>query len=100
MDPNSQPASVTFEGEEFQRPATSSQTQAPGIMGLVIQSSGGLIKNEKQAQHVLIGFVVIAFIFVFFLMFNSGGTGAKFEAPPGQQVIYPQNEPPRLEQKI
>ncbi len=100
MDPNSQPASVTFEGEEFQKPATVFQTQTPGIVRWVMQGSGGLIKNEKQAQYVLVGFVVIAVVSVFVLMFNSGGRSAKFEAPPGQKVIYPQNEPPRLEQKF
>lgn len=100
MDQNNQPAPVTFEGEEFQRPATPSQTQAPGIMGWVTQNSGGLIKNQQQAQYVLIGFVVIAVVSVSVLMFNSGGRSAKFEAPPGQQIVYPENEPPRLEQKF
>ena len=100
MDPNSQPPSVTFEGEEFHQPATFSQTQTPGIVGWVIQCSGGLIKNEKQAHYVLVGFVVIALVFVFLLVLSSGGKGAKFEAPPGQEILYPQNAPPRLEQKF
>jgi hypothetical protein len=65
-----------------------------------MQSSGGFIKNEKQAQYVLIGFVVIALIFVFFFVLSGGGRSAKFEAPPGQKIIYPENEPPRLEQKF
>ncbi|MDQ1299877.1 MAG: hypothetical protein QG636_545 [Patescibacteria group bacterium] len=100
MDQNNQQPQVTFENEEFQRPVTSSQTQTPGIVGWVVKCSGGLIKNEKQAQYVLVGFLVVAIVFVAFLIFSSGGTGAKFEAPPGQKIIYPENEPPRLEQKF
>lgn len=100
MDQLNQPPQVTFESEEFQRPAISSQTQTSGIARWVIQYSGGLIKDEKQAQYVLVGFVVVAIIFVSILVFSSGGNTAKLEAPPGQKIIYPENEPPRLEQKF
>lgn len=98
MDQNNKPPQVTFESEEFQRPTAISQTRTPGIAGWVTQYSGGLIKNEKQAQYVLVGFVIIASIFVTVFVFNGGGDAAKFEAPPGQRIIYPENGPPRLEQ--
>jgi len=69
---------------------------APKIIRWLIKYSGGLIKNEKQASHVLIGFVVLAIIISLFLFF--GGKKAEIEAPPGQKIIYPPNEPPRLQQ--
>ena len=100
MDVHNQQPAVIFESEEFQKSATAFQTQTPGIIRWVMQGSGGLIKNEKQAQYVLIGFVVVAIIFVSILVFSSGGDTAKFEAPPGQKIIYPENGPPRLEQKF
>lgn len=100
MEEQTQQPRVTFESEEFQKPATSSRVQAPGIAGWVIQSSGGLIKNEKQAQYVLIGFIAVAAAFVSVLILSGGARSAKFEAPSGQKIIYPENGPPRLEQNF
>ena len=99
MDQN-EPPKITFEGEEFQRPIQSFQAPTPKIVKWVIQYSGGYIKDEKQAQYVLIGFVAVAIIFVFILMFGGGGNKAEFKAPPGQKIIYPENSPPRLEEKF
>jgi len=62
---------------------------------LVIKYSGGLVKDEKQANYVLLGFAVAVFVISLFLIFGGGET--KIEAPFGQKVIYPENEPPRLQ---
>jgi len=98
MNQENQQPQVVFESEEFQRTAAFSQTRAPGIIRWTIRFSGGLITNEKQAQYALIGFVVMAVILVPILVFSGGGDTAKFEAPPNQKIIYPQDGPPRLEQ--
>lgn len=100
MNQNNEAPRITFEGEEIQRPSALSQTQTPRIVRWVMQNSGGFIKDEKQAQYVLAGFVAIAIILVSILVFNGDGTNAKFEAPPGQEIIYPENAPPRLEAKF
>lgn len=91
---------VKFEGEEFQRPAQSFQSQTPKVIQWVIKYSGGYIKDEKQASYAILGFVVLAIVVVIFFLFSDGGSKAKFEAPPGQKIIYPENAPPRLEERF
>ena len=44
----------------------------PKIIQWVIKYSGGLIKNEKQAQYVLIGFVAVAIIIFLMVIFGGG----------------------------
>ena len=67
---------IKFEGEEFQRPR-SFQTPTPKIVQWVIKYSGGYVKDEQQANYVLIGFVVVAIIFSLFFIFGGGNGGAK-----------------------
>ncbi|HEY4508909.1 MAG TPA: hypothetical protein VJC13_01340 [Candidatus Paceibacterota bacterium] len=100
MDPNNEPPKVVFDNEQFQRFNQSFQTKTPKIVEWIIKSSGGLIKNENQANYVLIGLSVLAIIISLFLFFSSGGSKAKFVAPTGQKIIYTENEPPRLEKQF
>jgi len=71
---------IKFEGEEFQRPRQSFQTPTPKIIELVIKYSGGAIKDEKQANYVLIGLVAVAIIISLFTLF-SGGSNSKPPVP-------------------
>ena len=59
---------IKFEGEEFQRPSQSFQNPTPKIVQWVIKYSGGYVKDEQQANYVLIGFVVVAIIFSLFFI--------------------------------
>lgn len=45
----------------------------PKVIRWVIKYSGGLVKDEKQASYVLIGFVAVAIVVVLFLIFGGGG---------------------------
>lgn len=63
---------MKFEGEKFQRLRQSFQTPTPKIVHWVIKYSGGLIKDEQQANYVLIGFVMLAIIISLFLFFSGG----------------------------
>ena len=47
----------------------------PKIIQWIIEHSGGLIKNEKQAAYVLIGLAVLAII-VSLILFSGGGKTA------------------------
>lgn len=44
----------------------------PKIIQWIIKYSGGLIKDEKQANHILIGFIIVAVIISLFIFFNNG----------------------------
>ena len=79
MDQNNEPGKIVFEGEEFQRPSQSFQTPTPKIVQWVIKYSGGLIKDEEQANYFLIGFVVVAITVSLFLIFK--GSGAPVTIP-------------------
>ena len=59
---------IKFEGEQqYVRPYYS---DTPKIIQLVMKYSGGLVKDEKQANYVLIGFVAVAIIVSLFLLFG------------------------------
>lgn len=81
---------VKFEGEEFQRPR-SFQTPTPKIVQWVIKYSGGLIKDEKQANYVLIGFVAVAIVISLFLFFGGGKP-----KPSSQEQVFPGTPPDTL----
>lgn len=79
MDQNNESPKIVFEGEEFQSSNQSFGGSTPKIVGWVMQYSGGYIKNETQANYVLLGFVVLAIIvsLFFFLSGNSKSTPAE-----------------------
>lgn len=64
-------------GGKFQdkwcRPAQTFYPGTPKIIRWVVKYSGGLIKDEKQASYVLIGFVAVAIVVALVLIFGNGG---------------------------
>ena len=74
MDQNNEPSKIVFEGEQFQRTTRSFETPTPKIVQWVIKYSGGAVKDERQANYVLIGFVVLAIIVSFFLFFGGSSS--------------------------
>jgi len=46
-------------------------SELPGMDRLVMKLSGGLIKKQKQADYVLLGFTVITTVFTIFLSINA-----------------------------
>lgn len=79
LDQNNEPPRITFEGEEFQRSAQSFQTQTPKIVRWVVHYSGGYIKDEKQAQYALIGFVMVAIVVTIFIWSSGSSSGKQNE---------------------
>ena len=56
--------------EEIQKaPETSATSELPRMVQLVIKYSGGAIKEQRQAEYVLLGFVVLIIIISLFLVF-------------------------------
>ncbi|MBU3969062.1 hypothetical protein KJ991_02525 [Patescibacteria group bacterium] len=56
--------------DELQRPAQTFYPRNLKVVRWVMKYSGGLIKDEKQASYVLIGFVALAIIVSLFLLFG------------------------------
>jgi hypothetical protein len=48
------------------------ETATPKMVKLVIKISGGAIKEQKQAEYILLGFVVVAIGISLFLVFGKG----------------------------
>ncbi|MFC1613628.1 hypothetical protein ACFL23_04890 [Patescibacteria group bacterium] len=55
----------------------------PKIVRLTVKYSRGLIKNENQANYVLLGFVVVAVIISMFLFFG----GSKENLTPKEKLF-------------
>lgn len=59
----------------------------PKIIQWVIKYSGGLVKDEKQASYVLIGFVVLAVVVSLFLIFGGGPSQPTEGTVPPDQFV-------------
>ena len=57
--------------------------EAPRMVRLVIKFSGGMIKDQKQAEYFLLGFVAMAII-VSFLLFSRNNKGS---SPVDERLI-------------
>ncbi len=75
MYPNNEQQKVEF--EEFRQPSQSFQESTPKITEWVMKHSGGMIKDDKQANYVLIGFVVVAIVISLFLFFGGKNASQK-----------------------
>ena len=53
--------------------------QSPKVVQWVLQYSGGLVRDEKQAQYILLGFVAVVIATSLMLVFGGvTGTQSKF----------------------
>lgn len=67
--------------QEYHVPRSSLEEKSK-LVEWIIKYSGGLIKNEKQATYVLLGFVIMATGVALFLIFY-GGNQQGFVVPGG-----------------
>ena len=79
------PGQVQFEGDELGRTTTYS-AQKPLLIRWAMQLSGGLIKNEKEAQIALIGLAGILLAASVFVLMS--GPDANEEPPPRDPSDY------------
>jgi hypothetical protein len=89
------PGRIVHDNEQFQSPGPSA-TPTPKVIRWIMEHSGGVVKDEREAKYVLVGLVIII-LGIGFLLFRNDGNKARLDAPPGQKIIYPENEPPRLQ---
>lgn len=74
--------------DEWCRPAQTFYPGTPKIIQWVIKYSGGYVKDEKQANYVLVGFVAVAIIVSLFLVFSGGNKNT--ESTPEPFINKPQ----------
>ncbi|MCK5059848.1 MAG: hypothetical protein KAR00_01720 [Candidatus Pacebacteria bacterium] len=86
MSQNNKP-SVVFESEEFQPSKRSFQTKTPKMVQWVINHSGGRVKDERQANCVLLGFVVVMVIAVIVIVVSGGSNQPMSGAIPADQFV-------------
>lgn len=65
-------------------PVVAKEAETGGMVEFVIKHSGGLIKEQKQAEYLLLGFVIVVIAISFFLFSNAFRTPS---APPADQII-------------
>ena len=74
--------------EQIQKtPETLKTSEVPKMVQFVIKYSDGAIKEQKQAEYVLLGFVVVAILVSFFLIF--GGNIGRNKSPIYQEDLTP-----------
>ena len=71
MNPNKEVKRIEFETDSYKAVKFYNETNTPTMIKLVMKFSGGLVKSERQAVYVLLGFVVIAIAISLFLFFKS-----------------------------
>ena len=74
MDQNNEPPKVIFETDSYQAVKFYHETAIPKIIQWTMKYSGGTIKDQRQAEYVLLGFVVLAIIISLFLFFGTSST--------------------------
>ena len=81
------------EQEVVSQPAASQKAEAPKMIIWVMAHSGGLIKDERQAEYALLGFTAIAIIASLFIFLKSGPST---EPPPLTPLIEQAGSPADL----
>lgn len=57
------------------------------LASLIIKISGGMVKDEKQANYVILGLVAIIFIISFVIFLNATSSPAPTAAPSEMQAM-------------
>ena len=87
MDQNN---NVRFEEDELTQSSPSFEDKVPKMVKLVMKLSGGAVKEQRQAEYVLLGFTILTIIISFFLLFGFPGGGIdKISQDQMQQFMHP-----------
>ena len=71
---------IKFETDNWKKNVPSLVDDTPKMVQLVMKLSGGAIKDQRQAEYVLLGIVGV-FLLISFYLFFSGG--------PSEEIINP-----------
>jgi hypothetical protein len=60
--------------EELQVQRETAPADVPGVVKFVMKYSGGAITDERKAEYVVLGFVVVALALSLYLFFSAGSS--------------------------
>lgn len=78
---------VKFEDSGWKAMKYYREPTTPKIIQWTMRYSGGLIKDEKRASYVLIGFVVMVIIISLFLFLGEGSKPTVVPSPVGDNPL-------------
>jgi hypothetical protein len=86
--PKHQVEGVKFETDNYKAIKFYKETATPKMIKSVMKLSGGAIKDERQAEYVLLIFVVLAFTVSIFLFFRGENKPFEFDVRSVDQSQY------------
>ena len=87
IDLSKAPNDSGVKSNEWQSQTSSYLPGTPKIIQWIIKYSGGLVRDEKQASYVLIGFVALAIAVVIIFMVSGGSNQPTPGTIPADQFV-------------
>jgi len=81
MNPNKEVKRIEFETDSYKAVKFYNETNTPTIIRLMMKFSGGLVKSERQAEYILLGFVLLMIIVAVIIFIVSGGSKVPLTTP-------------------
>jgi len=76
---------VKFETDSYKAIKYYEETKTLKIIKWVMKISGGAIKEERQAEYVLLGFVIVTILLSVFIFYNFSTT------KKAEQILFPKS---------
>ena len=68
--PQKKVSGIEFQTDSYRMAKSSTGTDVPKMVRLVMKLSGGAIKEQKTAEHVLLGIALLMFLASFYFFFH------------------------------
>ncbi|KKQ20327.1 MAG: hypothetical protein US33_C0021G0017 [Parcubacteria group bacterium GW2011_GWC1_36_9] len=85
--PSPEASSIKFETDSYKAVKFYNETDTPKMVRLVMKYSGGLIKEQKQAEYVLFGLAIVIFGISLYLFFGGGSKSPTFNENIPAEVL-------------
>jgi hypothetical protein len=80
---------IKSQAEQEQKTVVNEKTpEIPKMDQLIMKWSGGAIKEQKQAEYILLGFVIVALAVSFFLFFGATRSPSSLPSPLSPLSYY------------
>ncbi len=85
--PRTAPSGISFETDTYRSENIDDQVPVSKMVKLVIKWSGGAIKEQRQAEYVLLAFSVVVFLFSLYLFFGQSSSKPKNPESSFEQIL-------------